>query len=52
MAQRVSSVMNSDVILVLEEGEIIGMGDHEQLLRECDVYREISASQMGGSFVE
>ena len=52
VAQRVSSVMNSDVILVLEEGEIIGMGDHEQLLRECDVYREISASQMGGSFVE
>ena len=52
VAQRVSSVMNSDVIIVLEEGEIIGIGDHEKLIRECEVYREISDSQMGGAFVE
>jgi len=52
VAQRVSSVMSSDIIVVLEEGEIIGIGDHEKLIRECDVYREISDSQMGGAFVE
>jgi len=52
VAQRVSSVMNSDLIVVLEEGEIIGIGDHEKLIRECEVYREISDSQMGGAFVE
>ena len=52
VAQRVSSVMNCDLILVLDEGEIIGMGKHTQLLENCPVYREISASQMGGSFVE
>ncbi len=52
VAQRVSSVMSSDVIVVLEEGEIIGIGDHDKLMRECDVYREISDSQMGGAFVE
>ncbi len=52
VAQRVSSVMNSDVIIVIEEGEIIGMGKHAELLDTCDVYREISDSQMGGAFVE
>lgn len=52
VAQRISSVMNSDTIIVLEEGEIIGIGDHETLLRSCDVYREISESQMGGAFLE
>lgn len=52
VAQRVSSVMNCDLILVLDEGEIIGMGKHAQLLENCPVYREISNSQMGGSFVE
>ncbi len=52
VAQRVSSVMSSDVIVVLEEGEIIGIGDHAHLLEACEVYREISNSQMGGAFVE
>jgi ATP-binding cassette subfamily B protein len=37
---------------VLDEGAIIGMGTHDQLLDTCDVYREISQSQMGGAFVE
>lgn len=49
VAQRVSSVMNADLILVLEEGEIIGMGKHEQLLEACELYREIHDSQMGGN---
>lgn len=52
VAQRVSSVKNCDLILVLEEGRIIGAGQHEALLEACPAYREISDSQMGGAFVE
>ncbi len=52
VAQRISTVMNSDLILVLEAGEIIGMGKHEELLTTCKVYREISDSQMGGAILE
>ncbi len=52
VAQRVSSVMNSDLILVLDEGRIIGKGTHEELLASCEVYREISDSQIGGAFLE
>ena len=52
VAQRVSSVMNSDVIIVLEEGEMIGMGTHDELIETCEIYKEISDSQIGGAFVE
>ncbi|MBR7184073.1 MAG: ABC transporter ATP-binding protein [Clostridia bacterium] len=52
VAQRISSVMSADVILVIDEGRIIGMGDHDTLLASCDVYREISESQMGGAILE
>ncbi|MBR2431803.1 MAG: ABC transporter ATP-binding protein, partial [Clostridia bacterium] len=52
VAQRVSSVMNSDLILVLDDGKILGAGTHEELLESCDVYKEISDSQIGGAFVE
>lgn len=52
VAQRVSSVKDSDLILVLENGEIIGAGDHDYLLSNCAEYKEISDSQMGGAFVE
>ena len=52
VAQRVSSIKNCDLILVLEEGRIIGMGDHEHLMQNCTEYKEISDSQMGGAFVE
>ncbi len=52
VAQRVSSVKNCDSILVLENGEVIGYGGHEQLLEDCSPYREISESQMGGAFLE
>ena len=52
VAQRVSSVMSSDLILVLDEGKIIGKGTHEELLNSCPEYKEISDSQMGGAFVE
>ena len=52
VAQRVSSVMSCDLIIVLEEGRIADMGDHETLLSRCDIYKEISDSQMGGAIVE
>ena len=44
--------MNCDLILVLDEGRMIGMGSHRFLTEHCSVYREIGESQMGGSFVE
>lgn len=46
VAQRVSSVMGADSIIVLDEGKIIGRGTHEELMRECNEYREISRLQM------
>ena len=52
VAQRVSSVKNCDLILVIEEGTIIGCGKHEDLMESCTEYREISESQMGGAFLE
>lgn len=47
VAQRISSVMHADQILVLEEGQMLGLGTHEELMESCDIYREIAASQMG-----
>lgn len=47
VAQRVSSLMGLDHILVLEDGEAIGYGGHEELLKDCEVYREIYEVQMG-----
>lgn len=52
VAQRVSSVKDCGLIIVLDEGRIIGIGDHEHLLENCEEYREISESQMGGAFVD
>lgn len=49
IAQRVSSVMHMDRVLVLEDGEEIGYGTHEELLDTCSIYREIYESQMGGA---
>lgn len=48
IAQRVGTVMNADRIIVLEEGEIVGMGKHKELLENCEVYKEIVASQLAG----
>ncbi len=50
IAQRVSSIHQADHILVLDEGKMIGYGTHEELLKNCENYREISESQMGGDF--
>ena len=45
-SQRVSSIRNADKIIILEDGEIAGIGTHEQLYENCEVYREICRSQM------
>lgn len=47
VAQRVSSIMQMDQILVMEDGKVIGQGKHEDLLNSCNIYREIYESQMG-----
>jgi len=47
VAQRVSTIMHADQILVLDAGRIVGQGTHESLLRDCPVYQEIVASQFG-----
>ena len=46
VAQRVSTVMDADRIIVLEDGKIVGLGTHRELVRTCAVYREIIASQL------
>ena len=48
VSQRVSAVMNSDKILVLDDGELVGIGTHEELQKTCDIYKEICNSQFGG----
>ncbi|MBQ4530832.1 MAG: ABC transporter ATP-binding protein [Lachnospiraceae bacterium] len=49
IAQRISSVQNSDRIIVMNEGEIAGFGTHEELLAGNEIYREVYQSQTGGS---
>ncbi|NLN20026.1 MAG: ABC transporter ATP-binding protein [Firmicutes bacterium] len=47
IAQRISSVLDADRIIVLEDGQIVGNGTHEELIRSCRVYQEIYNSQLG-----
>lgn len=47
VGQRISSIMNSDKIIVLDKGRIVGIGKHNELLANCDVYREIAYLQLG-----
>ena len=47
VAQRISSIMSMDEIIMLDEGKVIGQGTHEQLLASCPQYREIYHTQMG-----
>lgn len=47
IAQRISSVMSADHIMVMDEGKMIGYGTHEELMESCEVYREIGNSQLG-----
>lgn len=46
VAQRISTIMNADQILVLDEGKLVGKGTHQQLLSSCDTYKQIAHSQL------
>ena len=46
VAQRISTVLNADQIIVLDEGKIVGIGSHEELMSTCEVYKEIALSQV------
>ncbi|WP_312070605.1 ABC transporter ATP-binding protein [Anaerotignum propionicum] len=48
IAQRISTIMNADQIIVLENGKIAGIGTHQSLMEECPVYQDIAKSQMKG----
>ncbi len=47
VAQRIGTIMNADKILVLDKGKCVGMGNHKELLKTCEVYKEIALSQLG-----
>jgi ATP-binding cassette subfamily B protein len=46
VAQRIGTIMDADQIIVLDEGKVAGKGTHKELLRDCEVYREIAMSQL------
>ena len=46
VAQRVATIKNADKIIVLDEGKVVGVGTHKELLENCDVYHEIASSQL------
>ena len=51
IAQRISTIMNAEQIIVLEEGQIVGIGTHDFLMKTCSVYQDIAKSQMKGDTV-
>ena len=46
VAQRIGTIMNADKIIVLDKGECVGIGTHQELLKNCDIYKEIALSQL------
>ena len=52
VAQRIGTIMNADKIIVLNEGQMVGMGTHKQLLNNCNVYKEIALSQLSKEELE
>ncbi len=52
VAQRISTIMNADQIIVLDEGKIVGKGTHKELLKNCSVYYEIASSQLSKEELE
>ena len=46
VAQRISTVLNADQIIVLDEGKVVGIGKHEELMKTCEIYKEIALSQV------
>lgn len=49
VAQRISTIRHADKIIVLDRGETVGIGTHEELMKNCDVYREIATSQLSAA---
>jgi len=52
VAQRVSTVMDADQIIVLDNGQIVGLGTHKQLLQTCRVYKDIVSSQLSAAEIK
>ena len=52
VAQRISTIMNADKIVVLDEGRVVGMGTHKELMKNCTVYKEIALSQLSKEELE
>ena len=52
IAQRITSVMDADMILVLDDGRVVGQGTHEQLMDSCEIYREVYESQQEGVSID
>ena len=52
VAQRIGTVMNADKIVVLEDGECVGIGTHKELLKNCEVYKQIALSQLSKEELE
>ena len=52
VAQRISTVMNADQIIVLDKGHVVGIGKHKDLLKNCDIYKEIAYSQLSKEELE
>ena len=51
IAQRVASVMDADLILVMDQGRVVAQGTHEELMKTCDIYREVYQSQQEGASI-
>ncbi len=52
VAQRIGTIINADIIVVLEQGEVVGIGTHKELLETCEVYKEIALSQLSKEELE
>ena len=52
VAQRISTIMNANKIVVLDEGQVVGIGTHKELMKKCEVYKEIALSQLSKEELE
>ena len=52
VAQRISTILHAEQIVVLDEGKVVGIGNHKQLLKNCEVYKEIALSQLSKEELE
>ena len=52
VAQRIGTILNADKIIVLDKGKCVGIGTHKELLKNCDIYKEIALSQLSKGELE